>query len=95
MDLQVFLSNPVALAGAVASTVAWLKARFNLTGNRTVLVSFLVSVSFIGAAVLSQYYPEVINYIVLAILGAVGSGGSIDILKGVLPRVQEEIRGSI
>ena len=95
MDLQLFLTNPAALAGAVGTTVAWLKARFNLSGNRTVLVGFLVSVSYIGAAILSQYYPDIINYVVLAILGAVGSGGSVDILKAILPQATTEVKGSI
>ena len=89
-DLQEMLSNPAALAATVAGITAWLKARIGSKENTTVLISFVVSTILIIAALLSNIYPEIIQIIVLIIIGAVGAGGSIDILKGVLSKSEDD-----
>ena len=68
----------------MALITSWLKARLSLNGNRTVLISFLVSGLIVLLALLSRAYPEIVNTLLVIVLGAVSAGGGVDLLKGVL-----------
>ena len=82
-NLVDMLSNPAALAATVAGITAWLKARLGFTGNTTVLVSFVVSAVLIALGLISNSYPQLVDTLILLVVGAVGAGGGMDILKGI------------
>lgn len=87
-ELTNLLENPAQLAAVVAAITAWLKARLNLNGNRTVLVSFLVSAVLVLGALLSRLYPDLVNTLIVLIIGAVGAGGTVDLVKGITGQKQ-------
>ena len=84
IDLYDLIQNQAQFAATVALITSWLKARLSLNGNRTVLISFLVSGLIVLLALLSRAYPEIVNTLLVIVLGAVSAGGGVDLLKGVL-----------
>lgn len=86
ISVSELLDNQAQFAATVALAVAWLKNRFNLNGNRTVLVSFVVAAVLVLAGLLEQSYPAIIQYLILIVVGAVSAGGGVDLVKGVLKR---------
>lgn len=85
-DLYELAQNPAQLAATVALITSWIKARLNLSGNTTVLLSFLVSAAIILLALLGRTYPDIVNTLILIAFGAVGAGGGVDLLKGVIKK---------
>ena len=84
IDLYDLIQNQAQFAATVALITSWLKARLSLNGNRTVLISFAVSGLIVLLALLSRAYPEIVNTLLVVVLGAVSAGGGVDLLKGVL-----------
>ena len=84
IDLYDLIQNQAQFAATVALITSWLKARLSLNGNRTVLISFAVSGLIVLLALLGRAYPEIVNTLLVVVLGAVSAGGGVDLLKGVL-----------
>jgi hypothetical protein len=76
MDLSNFFVNPVTLALIVLGVVEFIK-KFNVTGNKLMLVSMGVGISFALLYKARELYPPALPYIDVAFFGvAVGLGAS-------------------
>lgn len=90
MDPRAWFGSPLAMAGAVAAVVGFIKARFNLHGTLTLAVSFgtgilLAVMGSLNLPVLGKLYDgSIVEALVFGASAAVIASGGWDVVKGLL-----------
>jgi hypothetical protein len=94
MDLGTFTLNPVTLALVILGVVEFIK-KFNVTGNKLMLISMAVGIVFALVYKVGQYYEPSRPFIEVAFFGLAAGLGASGIYSFVNDRFPPQTKATI